>query len=157
MSTAVTIVDQPEDLCRKRFYNRDFKGKNLVKRKLRQSLFMQCNFDEADMSEADCEGSEFFGSTFRNTICYRTNFKDAKLAGTLFEPKDCFGITLTLQCKTFDGMKVSPLWWWGWIFFGTMLHPLTKLGQDDLRDGLIAHIGTERYLKLVSMFGKRDM
>src|SRR5678816_3146824 len=131
--SAATIVTVTEDLCGKKIYNRSFAGMNLAKKKLRQSLFFQCSFDDADLTDADCEGSEFVGSTFRRTICYRTNFKDAKLP-CIFEPKDCFGMTLTMQCQTFSGMKISPLWWWGWIYFATLMHPITLPGQEDLRD-----------------------
>lgn len=145
-----------EDLSRKKLYSQDFSGQNLSHAKMRNSLFHRCIFDNADMTEADCEGSEFFGSTFRQTICYRTNFKDAKLAGTVFEPKDCFGITLTLQCKTFEGMKVTALWWMMWGMFLTLMKP-EKLNNEDLVDRAILMIGPERYLKLKSMLLKREM
>jgi uncharacterized protein YjbI with pentapeptide repeats len=144
------------DLSRKRMYNANFAGQDLSKLRLRQSLFYNCNFDGANLSETDCEGSEFFGSSFREAVLYRTNFKDAKLAGTVFEPKDCFGMTVTLQCKTFDQMKVSQLWWFGFLFFATMMKPDRFPVQEELLDKLIAMIGAERYVKLRNLFAKRE-
>jgi uncharacterized protein YjbI with pentapeptide repeats len=145
-----------EDLSRQKIFSRDFSGQKLSHAKMRSSLFHRCNFDRADMTEADCEGSEFLGSTFRETICYRTNFKDAKLAGTVFEPKDCFGMTVTLQCKTFDGVKVSPLWWMMWAMFLTIMKP-EKLNGEDLIDRAILMIGPDRYLKLKTLLQKREL
>ena len=149
--------DRAEDLSRKKFYGRDFSSLDLSRLKLRQSVFYGCNFNYADMSETDCEGSEFFNSTFIDTICYRTNFKDAKLAGTTFAPKDAMGITLTMQCHTFDGMKVSPLWFLCWLLMGTMMKPGDGPLGNDLVDKVISAIGAERYVKLRGLFGKRNM
>ena len=156
--SSVALSEVTIELSRQKFYGVDFSGKNLAKKKMRQSLFMSCKFDGADMTEADCEGSEFVGSTFRDTICYRTNFKDAKLAGTIFEPKDAFGMTITLQCQTFNNMKISALWFYAWLIFGSLMTPLKlPAGGENLMDGIIAAIGAERYVKLRSMFAKRDL
>ncbi len=142
------------DLSRQRFYSRDFSGQDLRKVSMRGSLFSSCNFDSADLSEADCTGSDFQGSSFDQTTCYRTNFKDATLAGTRFNPKDCFGMTLTLQCKTFQGMKVGALWFYAWLLFATMMHPFGD--TSDMVDRVVTAIGPERWVKLKALFGKRQ-
>lgn len=144
------------DLSRGKYYNRNFSGCDLSSCKMNFSMFYQCVFDQADMSNANCEGSDFTGSSFRDTICYRTNFKDAKLATTIFEPKDCFGMTLTLQCKTFENIKVSQIWWLGFLFFATMMIPAERPIKEPFKDNLIAMIGPERWAKLRSLFGKRE-
>ena len=146
-----------EDLSRQKLYGKDFSGQTLAHAKMHNSLFHRCNFDNADMTEADCEGSEFFGSTFRQTNCYRTNFKDAKLAGTVFEPKECFGITITLQCKTFDGMKVTGLWWMMWAMFLTLMKPEKLPDGEDPVDRAILMIGPDRYVRLRNLLQKREM
>ncbi len=154
------------DLSKQRFYGEDFGGQNLSRLKLRGSLFNCCSFDNADMSETDCEGAEFFGSTFRDTVCYRTNFANAKLAGTTFEPKDCMGMTLTLSCHTFEGMRVSRIWFLCWLLLGTMMKPMKMASADspllrpideDLLNGLIGAIGGGQYVKLRALFSKRDL
>src|ERR1039458_9424440 len=137
-----------KDLSRQRYYSVDFSGQDLSKLKMRQGLFERCNFDNADMTEADCEGSEFFGSTFRETIMYRTNAKDAKLAATIFEPKDAFGLTITLSCKTFSKMKISPQWWYCFLMFASLMSPGTDEDTTLLHGRLIHMIGEQRYSKL---------
>lgn len=146
-----------KDLSRQRFYSVDFSGQNLSRMRMRQSLFQRCNFDNADMTETDCEGSEFFGSTFRDTVMYRTNCKDAKLAATVFEPKDCFGITLTLQCKTFDKMKVTPMWWYVFLMFATLMLPGSVKEQEELQNRLIQAVGPDRYVRLRTLLTKREL
>lgn len=146
-----------QELSRQRFYKHDFSGQDLSKAKMKHSLFSECNFDNADMSEADCQGSEFFGSTFRDTKLYRTNFADAKLANTVFMPRDAFGITLTMNCKTFENMQVSQLWLLSFLMLGSMMLPETEPVKTDFRDGILAVIGAERYTKLRAMFARREM
>jgi len=146
-----------KDLSRQKHYGVDFSGQNLSRLRMKQSLFHRCNFDNADMTEADCEGSEFFGSTFRDTVMYRTNCKDAKLAATIFEPKDAFGLTVTLQCKTFDKMKVSPMWWYTFICLATLMLPGNVKDQELMINALIQAIGPERYVRLRTLLQKREI
>lgn len=147
-----------KDLSRQKFYSEDFSMQDLRKVKLRQSTFHRCNFDGADMTEAECEGSEFSGSSFRNTNCYRTNFKDAKLGATIFEPKDCFGMTLTLQCSTFTNMKISTVWWMVWVMFASMMKPGRSVAEEEaLQNQLITAVGSEQYVRLRSHLQKREV
>lgn len=142
------------DLSKQRFYGRDFSGQDLRRASMRGSLFSNCKFDDADMSEADCTGADFQGSSFEQTNCYRTNFKDAVLAGTKFNPRDCFGMTITLQCRTFQGVRVGALWFYAWLLFLTMTHPFG--GEVDMVDKVRIAIGPDRWLKLKTLFGKRE-
>lgn len=151
--SAIQLIE--EDLSGKKFYNRSFKGMNLAKKKMRGSLFFQCCFDDADLSESDGTGSDFTCSTFRNTNLYCTNWMNAKLSGIVFEPKDAFGITWTMACKTFDGMRVSPLWSMAWLYFFTIMKPQGQAA--DMVDKVIAAIGAERYAKLTALFSKRQL
>ena|ERR1017187_4862473 len=142
------------DLCKKRFYSADFSSADLSHLKMQGSLFLNCNFNDSDMTETDCTGAEFTSSSFINTICYRTNFKDAKLGSTVFQPKDCMGMTITLACGTLTGAKVSPLWLMGWLMFMTMMKPIGT--TEPIIDNVISVIGAERYVKLKGLFSKRD-
>jgi hypothetical protein len=154
---AVPVIDPTaeEDLSGKRFHGRSFRGQNLARRKMKGSVFIHCCFDDADLTKADCSNSDFTASSFRNTILYGTNFANSRLAGTIFEPKDCFGMTVTLQCRTFDSMKMSPLWSMGWLAFFLMMKHSGPAAH--LPDEIIAAIGAERYAKIMSLFGKREI
>ena len=149
-----------QDLSGKKLFKVDFSYQDLTRVRIRRSTCYQCNFDFANMTEVDAEGTEFFGSTFRDTVCYRTNFKDAKLAATEFAPRDCMGMTMTMQCKTFDQMKVSPMWWLGWLFLATMMIPVqsaVEKEKEDLAGKLLAVFGAERYARLHALFSKRNI
>ena len=156
---ALPILVKPNfremDLCHKRFYSVDFSGADLSHLKMQGSLFLHCSFNDANMTETDCTGSEFTASSFINTICYRTCFKDAKLGGTIFQPKDCMGMTITLACGTLSGARVSPLWLLGWLMFLTMMKPIGT--TEPIIDNVISVIGAERYVKLRGLFNKRDI
>ena len=155
MSAAAQI--DMSDMSRKKYYNQNFAGKDLSHKKMRSSFFYRCNFDNSDMSHTDAEGSEFVGCSFVDTTCYFTNFKDAKLAGNIFKPKDAYGMTLTMSCKTFEGMETKQLWWFAMLVFATMMVPEREPSNEDLNAKLIAMIGADRYIKLRSMFSKREI
>lgn len=146
-----------ENLSGVAWTGRDFTGQNLRGRKLNHSKFIACNFDKADLTEANCEWCDFTGSTFRDTMCTRTNFKDARLVGTVFEPKDCYGMTITLQCQTFQGMKISQLHWYSWLILASMMTPASGPVKGDLTDRLINAIGAERYVKMKNLFRNREI
>lgn len=140
------------------FNKRDFSGADLKEKCLKGSIFHDCNFDGADLSFADCSGCDFLGSTFRKTKCYKTNFKDSKLAATVFEPEDCFGMTITLQCSTFKNMRVSQLWWYGWLVFLSYMIPVSKSVEEEesIKSILVSAMGVERYVRLRAMFQRRE-
>jgi hypothetical protein len=138
-----------------KLFAESFKGQDLHGQDLSNSVFTACDFDDADLTDANCEHTDFTGSRMRHTKCTRTNFKDAKLA-VIFHPSDCLGMTLTLNCKTFMGMKISKQWWYGWLYFAMEMAPeLDK--SSDLRDKLRALIGVERFFRMKEMFRSRQL
>lgn len=139
------------------FDNVSFAGAYLAGRDLSGSAFIKCNFDAADLTDANCSRSEFTGSSFRRSICTRTNFAGAKLGATVFEPDDCYGMTITLTCETFKNASVGQMQWFSWLMF--LASMATTLGpvKTDLRGGLLALIGAERYVKLKALFARREM
>ena len=152
-------VLQMLNLSGKKFDKADFSGQDLRGFNLTKAQFMCCNFDNANMSQVDCTGSDFMGSTFRGTDCYRTNFKDCKLAGVIFEPKDAYGVTLSFTCDTFRGMRTSQLWFLSWLLMAAEITPMEVVpeGQLSLHDKVVATIGAERYIRLKAMFRRREL
>lgn len=134
----------------------DFSGHDLKGRDLSHSVFVKCNFDRANLTSANCEGSDFTCSTFRKSYLTYANFKDAKMAGTVFEPTDCYGITLTMHCKTFENVNISLLHWYSWLVLTVSMTP-TGMDGIKLRDQLIGVIGAERWVKLRELFGRRNV
>jgi hypothetical protein len=152
------LSEIPQVLSNKKFYNQNFRGADFNKRDMRRSTFMYCTFDGADMSEADCTGSEFYGSSFRETNCRATNFKDANLHATLFEPSDCYGMTLTFNCSTFQDVKISRVWWDAFLFCLCGLMIPAKDGEGfDPRSAIINAIGREHFIALAEKFKQRTL
>ena len=128
----------------KKLYNHDFSGQNLSHADFRCASLMGCNFNDADLSYANFEGANLRNATLVGKRCYRTNFKDAALAGSAFEPKDAFGATFTFACEAFDGMKPAKLWWYMWLMMLLRMHP----PEVDMELDVIKIIGPDRYAGL---------
>lgn len=160
MGLATTNKQQlPAEMPRpqRRFDSISFEGQDLKNQDLSGSVFTNCNFDNADLREANCSRCDFTGSTFRHTLLTRTNFAQSKLAATVFEPNDCYGMTITLECRTFQNARIGQLHWYSWLMFLASMEPLSFPVKDKLRDNLLALIGAERYVKLKTMFAQREM
>jgi len=150
-------VTATQSLTRQRFEKVDFSGQDLEKADLSFSVFHGCNFDGANMSESNCEGCDFTGSTFRRTKMYRLNGRNAKFAATIFEPIDCYGITLTFDCLTFQSVHIGQLWWYAILSMIASMWPAPAPVKEPLRDNLIALIGAQRYVKLKQMLQARQL
>ena len=136
----------------KRFYQEDFSGLDLSNADFRNATFHECNFRGANLSYANFTSANCWGSDFEDAICYRANFTDAVLANTNFLPREAFGITLTLNCDSFDGMKVSNKLFQYWLYIASLMEPPDK----SLSDKLIAGLGAENYVKLAKIFREKE-
>ena len=144
-------VVKTKNFYNQKFYEHDFSGQDLSHSDFRNSTCLGCNFDRADLSYANFEGANCRDSTFVATRCYRTNFKDTALAGSKFDPKDGFGMTITLTCETVDGMRIGKLWWYVWLMLALRMKP----PDEDSELKLINAIGTEKYEGLRQLFSRR--
>ena len=148
-------MEEVKDLSYKQFFNQDFSDMDLKGVPMHHSRFTLCNFTNADISANDCSHSDFSGSILKDVKCNGTNFAHSIL-GCRFYPKDAYGITVTLECRTFRGMVVSKLWWLAWVYFALIMLPEKDNGVS-LTDLLIKGLGAERYLKLKKIFDARQM
>jgi len=135
----------------------NFSDQNFRSADLSGKEFVNCNFDRADLSMADCSRSSFVGCTFRKSICYRTNFMNSSLGATVFEPVDCMGMTVTLECRTFQNMQVSQQWALCWLYLFTFMLPSNDGPVKNIRDLVIGIIGAERFVKIKYLFARRDI
>lgn len=140
-----------------RFEGTSFEGQDLRGKDLSGSIYLNCNFDNADLTEANCSRCDFTCSSFRHTLLTRTNFAQSKLACTVFEPNDCYGMTITLECRTFQNATIGQIHWYSWLMFLASMMPVAVPVKDNLRDNLVALIGAERYVKLKAMFARREL
>lgn len=138
-----------------RYFRKKFNGQSLVGQDLSHTEFTCCDFTDADLTDADCSYSDFTGSLLVRTKCTNTNFAHTKLA-CKFEPSDAFGITWTLECRTFSGMQTSKLWWFSMLYFAMLIKPELDKGID-LRDELKKVFGGDRFERLKNLFLTRQL
>ncbi|MDE2098281.1 MAG: pentapeptide repeat-containing protein [Patescibacteria group bacterium] len=117
-----------------RFHRTSFAGANLTRADLRCGSFLMCDFTDADLSYANCEGANFTGSVFRRTKMYRTIARDAIFARTIWSPADTFGMVITLVCETFYGAEVDALWWNSILFMLSMTKCYAPEEQARVKD-----------------------
>ena len=153
MSSTVTATKgRGKSFYNQKFFGSDFSGQDLNHSDFRCCTVVDCNFSNADLSYANFEGANCRGANFTGTRCYRTNFKDAALAGSIFEPKDVFGMTITMSCETVDGAKVSRMWWYIWLMMAMRM----KAPDEEAKIRLVQAIEPERYAGLRRLFDTRE-
>ncbi len=145
-----------EQLTNRHFVARDFSGENLKGRDLSHSIFDRCIFDKADMTGANASFSDFRCSSFRGTNCYLMNAMGSVFPATDFDPSECYGMTVTMTCKTFENAHLGQLWFYLFLMFAASTRPVAHPVKENLRDLLIAFIGNDRYLKLRDMMQRRN-
>jgi pentapeptide repeat protein len=130
----------------RKFYDVDFSNKDLTHADFRGSTLVNCNFDSADLSYANFEGANCYHSSFRQARLYHTSFKDVVLAYTKMDPRDMFGMTLSVSCDTFDQIELGPIWLAAWLFLPT-LGVLPAGIKEDIHKVLEKLLGSEERVK----------
>lgn len=134
-------VEPSKNFVNKKLYRRDFNNVDLSKSDFRGATAIECNFDGCEMSYADCEGANFFGSSFKDTGMYRVNLTDAIMSESILEPKEIYGVNISLVCGSFDNVKISDAAFLSFINFALKMQPkdqsiktrlMELLGEDTL-------------------------
>jgi hypothetical protein len=151
-------LTKPEIMVGKKFEDRDFSGQDFRGQKLTNCVFTRCNFDRAIMPEApngEVTHCEFILCSFKRTVCRLTNFAFSVFPGTVFDPIDMYGATVTLTCKLWENTHVGQMSFYLWLMLATTMRPVMEPVKEDLKETLIAYIGIERYLRLREMMQRR--
>lgn len=126
----------------------DFSKRNLANGDFRGAKLMECNFDYADCTGTNFTDANCYGATFRGTKLYKANFTRTNLATAIMDGADMRGVTVTLQCDTFDNLQISSKWWKCWLFFALMmeggsLEEKAKL-EEIIGTGMVARLREAR-------------
>jgi len=140
----------------RKFYDHDFSGKDLTHSDFRGATLVNCSFDHADLSYANFESANCYRSSFVQARCYHTNFKDAVLAETKMDPRDMFGMTISVSCDTFDRIKLGEIWLYAWIFLPT-LGDLPADMKEKMRGLLRDAMGEDRVVAMERVFANRSI
>lgn len=133
---------------RTKCFSHDFSGQDLSRMSFNHGTFVTCNFRGCDLTQTTFVGANCYGSDFKDAIMDRTNFKDAVLASSIFDPKYIFGVTLTMTCDTFANMKIGRTALLYWVYMPLLMDSADK----ELTDKLVNAIGTDQFLALNKVF-----
>jgi uncharacterized protein YjbI with pentapeptide repeats len=143
-------------LINRKFYDTDFSGQDLSHADFRGSTLVNCNFDNANLSYANFEGANCYASSFRQSRLYHTSFKDAVLAKTKLDPRDMFGMTISVSCDTFDEIELGEIWLAAWLFLPTLGQCPAGI-KDEIRGVLKKMLGEERLKQMERTFANRQI
>ncbi len=133
----------------------DYSGQDLRQDTLSHAIYNNCNFDRATLPE-DCSHTQFIQCSFRGTNCRDVNFMKSVFPACIWEPADCYNMTITINCKTFENLHISQLWFYLWLMMAAAMRPAQEPVQADLRQLLISFIGQDRYLRLQHLLVRRS-
>jgi len=150
------VVKQEKVYINRKFYDKDFSNQDLTHADFRGCTLVGCNFDSSDLSYATFEGANCYRSTFRQSKLYHSNFKDAVMAETFMDPRDMFGMTISVSCDTFDKIKLGKIWLAAWLYL-PMLAELPEGTKEKIQSVLEDLIGAERVKGLERHFSQRQI
>ena len=150
------VAKQEKVYINRKFYDKDFSNQDLTHADFRGCTLVGCNFDSSDLSYATFEGANCYRSTFRQSKLYHTNFKDAVMAKTFMDPRDMFGMTISVSCDTFDKIKLGKIWLAAWLYL-PMLADLPPETKEKIQSVLEDLIGAERVKGLERHFSQRQI
>jgi len=163
----ITVFELPpkvtEDEARKSRYRKyprgtDFRGMKLQNADFRGATLVGCLFDDADCKYANFESANCWGASFVGTNMHRANIANACFENVDFRPRDCFGLTLTLHCKTFNNWKVDHDMMKLWFFMPVKWQlPEVKGRPGFWVEKIIGILGPERVEKLKMIFDVRQI
>lgn len=132
----------------------DFSGMDLSKADFRSASCPYANFDNCNCTMINAEGANFTMSKWNGANLHRANLKDATLCDAdMSGVTDFFGATLTMECRTWKGLKLSPGFWYGFLFYGLLMKPPTEEAKEKLE----LFFGPEHYKTLYDLYVTRQM
>lgn len=154
--------EQIEDICKNRrknfrgmkLHGVDFTGQDLEKADFRSAACHYAKFDNTNCRYANFEGAGLMFTKWDGANCHRTNFKDASLCDAdMTGVTDFFGATFTMECRSWQGLKVDPGQWYGFLFYGLLMKPPT----EEAKEKLMLFFGEERYNTLKNLYAGRQL
>jgi uncharacterized protein YjbI with pentapeptide repeats len=143
------LIDK-KDFSGKKFYKEDFSGLKLQHANFSMTTCIECNFTDTDLKFANFRGANCMGSNFTRTNLCRVNMADCILEHTIFDPRDAFGLIITLRCETFSGMKMGRTWRNVWHF----IPALTDIATEE-ESKLIEFLTPKLWEKFKMVFNRR--
>jgi uncharacterized protein YjbI with pentapeptide repeats len=152
---STTAEGKPEKVfINRKFYDQDFSQRDLTHGDFRGCTLVSCNFDNSDLSYATFEGANCYRSTFRQSSLYHASFKDAVLAECTMDPRNAMGVTISLNCDTFDKVKIGSNWMAAWLYY-PLVADIPEEVRTTLTDMVRNMLGEEKFNGLERHFKNR--
>lgn len=153
---------QLEEICKDRkknfrnlkLHGADFRGMDLEKADFRSAACHYADFRDTNCKYANFEGAGLMFTKWSGANCHRVNFKDASLCDAeMHGVTDFMGATFTMDCKSWQGIKVDSGFWYGFLFYGLLMEPPT----EEAKEKLMLFFGEERYKTLKNLYASRHL
>jgi hypothetical protein len=137
-----------------KLHGADFTGMNLEKADFRSASCPYAVFKDTNCKFINAEGANFTCTSWGGSNIHRGNFKDAILCDADWRGvKDMFGITMTMECRTWQGLKLDPGFYYGFLFYGMLMEP----PSEEIKDKLITFFGVDHFKTLHKLYANRQM
>lgn len=131
----------------------DFTGMNLERADFRSARCAYANFSKTNCKEANFEGAHIEFTTWHGANCRRMNLKDAAMQDAdMSQVTDFFGVTVTMECRSWIHLKLPPGFWYGYLFYGLLMEP----PDNDAKERLQVFFGAERFKTLRDLYCTRQ-
>lgn len=148
------IIKKGKNFKHLKMHGADFTGLDLERADFRFASCPYAKFDNCNAKYLNGEGGNFSFTSWNNSNLHRSNFKEANLQDADFSGvTDLMGITLTMDCRTWMHLKLSPGHWYGFLFYGLLMDPPT----DEAKEKLQLMLGPEHYKTLRDLYATRRM
>ena len=152
--TEARKVNKPPNFRSLKLHGADFSGMDLQKADFRSASCHYANFQDTNCAMANFEGAGLILSQWKGANLHRVNFKDAIIQDAdMRGVKDFFGTTITMECRSWKGLKLDPGNWYGFIFYALLMEPPSKEEKEKLQ----LFFGAERFEVLKNLYANRQM
>jgi len=134
-------VDDGKHYDNKRLEGADFSNRDLSNASFRNAYLVEANFENAILVGVNFTDANLWGAKFKGARLYKTNFTRANVTkADVSQAIDLRNVTITLDCQTFEGVKLGKKWLNGWLFLLSMADI-----PEDVKLRLKDIIGPEQY------------
>jgi len=76
-----------------------------------------------------------------------------------FDVVDAYRLTITMDCKCFQHIKINAGFWWGLLIYGFLMDPIAgpDFNPEEVKERLSVLFGAQRFSTLKKLYLERQM
>jgi len=138
-----------------KLHSANFSGMDLEKADFRGASLAYANFSGANCKFANFESANLTFTKWDDGNLHRANLKEAILSDAdMSKVSDFFGVTITMECSSFQGLKLPEGFWWGWVYYAA---GLMEPPSEEAKEKLLLAMGIETYKVLREQYANRRL